>query len=130
MNYLENKVLCHTSYIGGEQLSVADIRAIWGVRWDLQGMTSQPPGLGSSTEALVDKVHFPKVWCLIESLPLPQPKVIDFVQARDMIMKSRHTSDVIGVMRGEATGLKEGAYVTVDTLGQVYAAYDCADDFC
>lgn len=117
MDYLENRVLRDGPYIGGDKLSVADIHAIWGVRWDLHGADSQPPGLGHQTESAVGRDKFPKVWKLIDSLPVTNGKLIDVKDAEKKIFGSRYSSDVKGVMEGEPTGIKAGTEVTVDSLG-------------
>jgi hypothetical protein len=118
LDYLENTVLEHGPYIGGDKLSVADIHAIWGVRWDLHGAESQPPGLGA-TEPVLGRDHFPKVWKLLDSLPLPDPKVIRFEEAKQKIRSSSFFSQSEAVWDLEPTGIKAGASVTVDTLGYV-----------
>lgn len=120
LDYLEHTVLRDTPYIGGEELSVADIHAIWGVRWDLYGAESKPPGLGNQVEPGVGKSKYPKVWRLIESLPYPDPKVISFEEAWTKIKDSQYTSDLVGVWNGDPTGIKAGAQVTVDSLGSVF----------
>jgi len=116
LDYLENVALEHGAYIGGAELSVADIHALWGVRWDLHGLESQPPGLGA-TESILGKEEFPKVWRLLESLPLPAPKVISFEEAKEKIFQSGYFSTLESVWEKEPTGIKAGAEVTVDTLG-------------
>jgi glutathione S-transferase len=116
LDYLENVVLEHTPYIGGDQISVADIHATWGVRWDLQGLEAKPPGLGAS-EAILGKGEFPKVWKLLESLPLPEPKVISFEEAKEKILQSGYFSTLESVWEKEPTGVKAGEEVTVDSLG-------------
>ena len=45
MSYLEDTVLRDTAYIGGNELTLATIHAIWGIRWDLHGADDQPPGV-------------------------------------------------------------------------------------
>jgi glutathione S-transferase len=117
MSHLEETVLRDSPYIGGEKLSVADIHAIWGVRWDLHSEESQPPGLGAGTEPAVSRDKFPKVWRLIDSLPASHGKTIPFEVAKNKIEASSYTSDVEGVQEGEPTGIKAGTQVTVDSLG-------------
>ncbi|KAF7185719.1 hypothetical protein HII31_12950 [Pseudocercospora fuligena] len=117
MDYLENTVLAQNKYIGGDALSVADIQAIWGIRWDLHGADSQPPGLGAGHESAVDRKQFPKVWSLIDRLPIPQPKIISFDEAKAKIFEAGYLADVGGVWDLEPTGIEVGANVTVDALG-------------
>ena len=117
MDYLENTVLAQNRYIGGDALSLADIHAIWGVRWDLHGAESHPPGLGAGHEPAVDRKQFPKVWSLIDRLPIPQPKIISFEEAKAKIFEAGYSADVGGVWDLEPTGIEAGANVTVDALG-------------
>jgi glutathione S-transferase len=116
LDYLENVALADSAYIGGDRLSVADIHAIWGVRWDLHGLESNPPGLGAK-ESILGKEEFPKVWRLLESLPLPQPKMISFEEAKAKIFGSEYFSKAESVWEKEPTGIKAGTEVTVDSLG-------------
>ena len=94
MDWLEHTVLANGQFIGGSKLSVADIHAIWGLRWGLNAMDSNPPGLGAQKEPGLGKDSFPKVWRLIESLP----------------------ANLEGIMKDDPTGLKAGTQVTIDSL--------------
>lgn len=116
MDFLEHKVLANGSYIGGSKLSVADINAIWGVRWALNPMDGSPPGLGASNEPGLSKSDYPKVWRLIESLPTPTAKTISAEEAKNKIEGSSYTSELKGIIEGDPTGLKAGTKVTVDSL--------------
>lgn len=117
MHYLEHTVLRDTPYIGGNELSLADIHAIWGVRWDLYDANQPTPGLGNGDEPGVGKDRFPKVWKLIESLPIPEPETISFNEAWEKIKNSQYSSKLEGVIKREPTGLKAGTQVNVDSLG-------------
>jgi hypothetical protein len=118
LDYLENVALENGPYVGGDKLSIADIHATWGIRWDLQGMESKPPGLGA-TEPILGRDEFPKVWNLLDSLPLPDPKVISFDEAKQKIFGSSYFSKLETVWDREPTGIKAGTNVTVDSLGFV-----------
>lgn len=54
MDYLENTALAETAYIGGEEITLATIHAIWGIRWDLHGLEDQRKCLGVDGVALTD----------------------------------------------------------------------------
>jgi len=116
LDFLENDVLGSDKYIGGDKFSTSDIHAIWGVRWALNDMESQPPGLGASKEPGVGKSEFPKVWNLIENLPVPQGKTISGEEAKKKIEGASYTSKVEGIAKDDPTGLKAGTKVTVDSL--------------
>lgn len=117
MDFLENTVLANGDYIGGGKLSVADIHAIWGVRWVLFDMEkSYPPGLGAEKEHGVGKDKFPKVWHLIESLPASKAETISGEDAKKKIEGSQYTSRDEGVMPEDPNGIKAGTQVTIDSL--------------
>ena len=116
MDFLENTVLSNGSYIGGDKLSVADIHVIWGIRWGLNAMDSNLPGLGASKESGLGKESFPKVWKLIEGLPLPTPKTLSAEEAIKTIEKSAAPKNPEGVISGDPTGIKPGTNVTIDSL--------------
>ncbi|SMQ54709.1 unnamed protein product [Zymoseptoria tritici ST99CH_3D7] len=116
LDYLENTVLKDTKYIGGNEITLATIHAIWGVRWDLHGLEDQPPGLGE-THPAVGKSRFPKVHGLIDSLPLPEFKHISFDEAKEQIFASRYTSEITGLLKDEPTEIQVGTPVTADSLG-------------
>lgn len=116
MAWLEEDVLTNSHYIGGGKLSVADIQAIWGVRWALRGMDQSPPGLGAESESGVGKKDFPKVWNLIENLPTPTAETISAEDAAKKIQGAQYTSDVKDIMQNDATGIKAGTKVSIDSL--------------
>lgn len=116
MAWLEEDVLANGHYIGGGKLSVADIQAIWGLRWALRGMDQQPPGLGAEKEPGVGKKDFPKVWNLIENLPAPIAETISADDAAKKIQGAQYTSELKDVMQNDPTGIKAGAKVTIDSL--------------
>ncbi|CZT18046.1 uncharacterized protein RCC_03884 [Ramularia collo-cygni] len=116
LDYLENTVLEKTMYIGGDEITLATVHAIWGIRWDLHGIEDQPPGLGEKHQA-VGRERFPKVWRLIDSLPLPDLHKISFEEAKEKIFQSDYTSDVKGLLKDEPTEIPIGTPVTADNLG-------------
>ncbi len=119
MGYLENIALSHGPFIDEDKLGVRDIHAIRGVRWDLHGGESQPPGLGNQTHPAVGKISSRRYGaCLrICRYPIPKPKIIGFEEAKKKIFGAGYTSRLKeGVMQGEPTGVKAGTQVTVDSL--------------
>ena len=98
------------------KLSVADIHAIWGVRWGLYAMDANPPGLGASKEKGLGKDEFPKVWKLIESLPESAGKTVSSEEGLKTVEGSLLTARNEGVDSSEPTGIAEGKKVTIDSL--------------
>lgn len=74
------------------------------------------PGLGEAHSS-VGRSRFPKVWHLIDSLPLPDLQRITFEEAKEQIFASRFTSSIEGLLRDEPTGIEVGTLVTADNLG-------------
>ncbi|USW54474.1 Putative glutathione S-transferase domain superfamily [Septoria linicola] len=120
LTYLEHTVFPHSPgpFLFGAEVTVADIHAFWGVRWDLQASDANPPGMGAGvTEPQVSREKFPRVWRMIDALPLPKAKIISFAEARGKIEASTYFSELESVQVDGPTRIKQGADVTVDALG-------------
>ena len=65
----------------------------------------------------VGRDRFPRVWRLIDNLPLPDPPLVSFEDAKQKIFASTYTSKVEGLLKNEPTELRIGADVRVDSLG-------------
>ncbi|KAI5366271.1 putative Thioredoxin-like superfamily [Septoria linicola] len=120
LTYLEHTVFPHSPgpFLFGAEVTVAAIHAFWGVRWDSQASHANPPGMGAGvTEPQVSREKFPRVWRMIDALPLPKAKIISFAEARGKIEASTYFSELESVQVDEPTGIKKGADVTVDALG-------------
>lgn len=109
LEFLEKKVLSKFPHVSGGKLGVADVHALWGLRWGLRDLGAQKePGLG--------KEVFPKFWKLVESLPECKPETISGEEAGKMIKESELTAGDVSVAKDDPLGIEEGANVTIESL--------------
>jgi glutathione S-transferase len=112
VDMLENECLVPGPWIGGPKCSVADMHAIWVVKWAFQT-------LGIGAEPGFSRDEFPKVYAWIEGLPAHdeenQPVKISPVEAKEKLLNSEYAAVEIGVDHEDATGLQFGMMVNVAT---------------
>jgi len=98
-------------WINGEKVGVADIHAIWCVKWVLQM-------LGVDKEPGFSRDDFPKVYRWIEGLPAHTPEneapKLGADEATEKLLASEYAAEDIGVDPNDPTGLKAGADVVVE----------------
>jgi glutathione S-transferase len=112
VDMLENECLVPGPWIGGPKCSVADMHAIWVVKWAFQTL-----GIGS--EPGFSKEDFPKVYAWIEGLPAHdeanEAVKISPEEAKEKLLNSEYAASEIGVDPEDATGLRFGMMVNVAT---------------
>lgn len=112
LDMLENDCLVPGPWIGGSTCSVADVHAIWVVKWAFQTLD-----LGS--ESGFSKDDFPKVHSWIEALPTHNEenhaKKIGPEDAKEKILNSEYAAVEIGIDPDDPTGLTNGMLVNVAT---------------
>ena len=112
LDVLESEMLVPGPWIGGERCSVADIHAIWIVKWAFQTLN-----LGD--EVGFKKEDFPRVYTWIEGLPTHdengEAQKISAEEAKEKLLNSEYAAVEIGVDTEDATGLKSGMIVNVAT---------------
>ena len=112
LDMLENECLTPGPWIGGSNCSVADIHAIWIVKWAFQTLE-----LGS--EPGFSREEFPRIYKWIEALPIHDEEnhaeKIRPEEAKEKILNSEYAAVEIGVDPEDATGLKNGMIVNVAT---------------
>ena len=112
LDILETEMLVPGPWIGGEKCGVADIHAIWMVKWAFQTI-----GLGE--EPGFKKEDFPKVYAWIGGLPTHdeggEAEKIAPEKAKEKLLGSEYAAVEIGVDSEDATGLKSGTMVNVST---------------
>lgn len=109
LSFLENEVLTSGTYIGGDKLSVADIHAIWSIRWALND-------LGAKNEKQLGKDAFPKVWKLIESLPVPKPETLSSEDTIKTIKAASLWTQEKPVFKDDPLEISVGTPVTVESM--------------
>lgn len=112
LDMLENECLVPGPWIGGSKCSVADIHAIWIVKWAYQTLElGSEPGFSST--------DFPKVYKWIEGLPTHnndnEAEKISPEQAKEKLLASEYAAAEIGVDPEDSTGLKHGMIVKIAT---------------
>ena len=113
LDAVENEFLGHgKQWIAGGKCGVADIHAIWIIKWAFQTLeVADDPGFG--------KQDFPRLWKWFEGLPKNEPSTeapkIDPEEAKKLILGSGYAAKDIGIDEKDPTGLKHGAMVTVET---------------
>ncbi|KAF2167960.1 hypothetical protein M409DRAFT_65989 [Zasmidium cellare ATCC 36951] len=97
-------------FIGGSEISLADIHVVWTLRWALKNL-----GIGEKEGA--GREQFPKVWKLVESLPEAAPEVLDASTVKKRILGSEYTAKgPVEVEAGDAYGIEKGASVNVESF--------------
>jgi glutathione S-transferase len=111
MEIIERQFLAGSGgpFIGGSQLSLADIHVTWPIKMALGLGVSEEPGFG--------KEDFPKVYKLIENLPAFNPPVLSDEETHNAIRGASYTSQgAKGVAGNEPTGLKVGTPVSIESF--------------
>jgi len=111
MEIIERQFLAGSGgpFIGGSQLSLADIHVTWPIKMALGLGVSEEPGFG--------KEDFPKVYKLIENLPAFNPPVLSDEETHKAIRGASYTSQgAKGVAGNEPTGLKVGTPVSIESF--------------
>lgn len=112
LDMLENEILVPGPWINGSECSMADIHAMWIVKWAFQTLgIGEEPGFSNKS--------FPKVYKWIEGLPTHDaehdaPK-ISAEDAKKKILSSPYAAPEIGVDPEDPTGLLHGTKVDVNT---------------
>ncbi|KXT10188.1 hypothetical protein AC579_8199 [Pseudocercospora musae] len=100
-------------FIGGsKEIGLADIHAIWPIRWALND-------LGAKGDGGVGKDVYPKTWRVLEMLPETNPKpekTVSGDEAKELILGSQCTARELGVGKDDAFGLESGTEVTVESF--------------
>jgi len=97
-------------FINGEKLSVADVQVIFGIRWAMND-------LGAANDAGCGKDAFPKLWKMIESLPVAKPDVLSSEDTIKQIRSSSYSADgPTGVMKDDPNGIAAGTQVRVESF--------------
>ena len=109
LSFVENVLLAKGPYVGGKQLSVADIHIIWGIRWVLND-------LGAKNEKGLGKDDFPKIYKLIESLPESKPETLSSEEAIKTIKEAKLSAGDVSIMQGDPLGIEAGTSVTVESM--------------
>ena len=112
LSFLENDVLASNPFIGGDKLSVADIHVIWSIRWALED-------LGAKQEKQLSKDAFPKVWKLIEGLPLPKPEELSSENTIKAIKAAALWSKDKPVMSDDPLNISVGTPITIESAEYV-----------
>ena len=109
LEFLEKKVLAKYPHISGGKLGVADVHALWGLRWGLRDLGAEKePGFGKDV--------FPKFWKLVESLPEAKPETLSSEDAIKTIKEAELTAGNVSVLKDDPLGIEEGANVTIESL--------------
>jgi glutathione S-transferase len=96
-------------FIGGSQLSLADIHISWAIKMAL--------GLGIGNEPGFGKNDFPKVYKLIENLPSFDPPILSDEETHKIIREASYTSrGAKGVDGKDPTGFKVGTPVSIESF--------------
>lgn len=96
-------------FIGGEEISVADVHVVWPLRWAFSSL-----GLGEKEGC--GKDSFPKVWKLIESLPEAKPEVLSTETVKEKILGSGYSAKELDVPQGDPYEIAKGTAVTVESF--------------
>lgn len=113
LDIVENDFLSHGSqFIKGDQISMADIHAVWMIKWALQTIgVNEEPGFG--------KQDWPRVYRWIEGLPKHDEKgdaaKIGPEEAQKVLLGASYGQPGISFDEKDPTGLKKGASVAVET---------------
>lgn len=112
LDMLEGGSLIPGPWINGSKCSVADIHAVWVIKWVFQTL-----GIGS--EPGFEREEFPNVYAWIEGLPTHnEQNEAEKIGAEEAVKKlwgSEYAAAEIGVDPGDATGLQYGTVVNVAT---------------
>jgi len=114
MAFLEDSVLGQSSagpFLGGKEVSVADMHILWAVRWALND-------LGAGKEKGLGKEDFPRVWGAIEALPDVSKDASDIggEEAKKIVEGGEYWAKEAGVDGGDPLGLGKGTKVVVESL--------------
>ena len=112
LEFVEKVVLAKQAHFSGGKLGVADVHALWGLRWGLRDLGAEKePGLGKDV--------FPKFWKLIESLPEAKPETLSSEDTIKAIKESELTAGDVSVQKDDPIGIAEGTEVTVESIEYV-----------
>lgn len=113
LDVVENEFLSHGKpWIAGDRCGVADIHAIWIIKWAFETLEiGKEPGFS--------REDFPRVYRWIEGLPkhIPEtePEKMDAETAKSKVLAAGYAAKEIGVDPIDPTGLKAGTEVAVGT---------------
>ena len=118
---IENDFLAHGQhFIGGAEPGVADIHAMWMVKWSLQTLTiGQDPAFS--------KEKWPKVWRWIEGLSKHdekgEPEKIEAGKAKEVVFASEYIAKEVTVDTNDPLGMKSGEVVAVEASDAAPGTY-------
>lgn len=106
---VEEQFLGHGgTFIGGEQLSLADVHVVWVLRWALMSLgVAMEPGFG--------KEDFPRMWRLLGALPEAAPEVLGSEEAIEAVKDGEDAASGFEVDGKDPLGIEAGAMVTVES---------------
>jgi glutathione S-transferase len=113
LDIVENDFLSHGKpWIAGDRCGVADIHAIWMLKWNLQTCeVEKEPGFGPD--------DFPRVHRWINGLPNHTPEndapKLTPEDAHKRVLEAEYAAEEIGVAENDPLGLKKGQDVVVET---------------
>ncbi|EME41146.1 hypothetical protein DOTSEDRAFT_46216 [Dothistroma septosporum NZE10] len=103
-------------FINGANISLADIEAVWPVRWAFKY-------LGLDKEAGLGKDKFPRTWKWIESMPDLSAPELSADDTHTAIRSAQYTAKDIGIAKDDPTGLQAGTKVNVESFDTKPGAY-------
>ena len=112
LDMVETEFLANSQWIAGDRCGVADIHAMWIIKWALQTLdVGQEPGFS--------KQDFPKVYRWVEGLPahVPEnePEKLSKEVASTEVLAMPYGAPDIGIDPSDPLGMEKGAPVTVGT---------------
>jgi len=109
LDVVGNEFLGNSAWIGGDNISLADVHVSWVVRWLLEGV-----GLGK-VEGFGEE-DFPKIYKWLAKLPGKEAEVLSAEDATNSLLKAEYFSSNLSVDPKDALGLSEGTLVSVETV--------------
>lgn len=111
MDIVENEFLGDgRKFVGGEELGVADLHAMWMMKWALQTM-------GVSDEEGLGKEDFPRVYQWIAGIPKHDeegaPETLSHDEAKRRLLAAEYAVKEIDIDERDPTRLKAGQQVSV-----------------
>ena len=121
LDTIENDFLAHgQQFINGSELGVADIHAMWMVKWSLQTLAvGQDPAFS--------KEKWPKVWRWIESLPKHdeegEAENIEAGKAKEVLFGSEYIAMEVEVEPKPLLGMKRSDHAEIEASDAAPGTY-------